>query len=94
MSSMPDVLQLDRVEADRFAAPHPKDDPEGWNVVFSGQLLAQMIMAVDAIVESALDVKSIQTIFSRTGSYDSPLELRTETTHGGRLFGSTTVTAY
>lgn len=94
MSAMPDVLQLERVAEDRFAAPHPKDDPEGWNVVFSGQLLAQMIMAVDAIVESALDVKSIQTIFSRTGTYDAPLELRTETTHGGRMFGSTTVTAY
>ncbi len=94
MSSLPEVLALERVESDRFAAPHPQDDPEGWNVVFSGQLLAQMIMAVDSVVDGALDVKSIQTIFSRAGSYDVPLELRTETTHGGRMFGSTTVTAY
>lgn len=94
MNSVPKVLELNRLADDRFAPHHPEDDPEGWNVVFSGQLLAQMIMAVDAVVEGALDVKSIQTIFSRAGTYDSPLELRTETTHGGRMFGSTTITAY
>ncbi|MFK7894553.1 MAG: acyl-CoA thioesterase [Myxococcota bacterium] len=88
------VLELEELETDRFAAPHPEDDPEGWNVIFSGQLLAQMIMAADSVFAGKLDVKSIQAIFSRAGNYDSPLELRTETTHAGRLFGSTTVTAY
>ena len=68
MNSVPKVLELNRLADDRFAPHHPEDDPEGWNVVFSGQLLAQMIMAVDAVVEGALDVKSIQTIFSPTAA--------------------------
>jgi acyl-CoA thioesterase II len=93
-SKLPHVLHLERTGEDRFGAPHPADDPEGRNVVFSGQLLAQMIMAGDACFEGALEVKSIQAIFSRAGTYEHPMELRAETTHAGRTFGSSTITAF
>jgi acyl-CoA thioesterase len=93
-SPLPDVLTLQRIGENRFSAPHPADDPEGRNVVFSGQLLAQMIMAGDACFEGALEVKSIQAIFSRAGTYEHPMELRGETTHAGRTFGSSTITAF
>ena len=92
--SWPSVLRLEKDGDASYVAPHPETDPEGRGVVFSGQLLAQMIMAADAELGPSLEVKSIQAIFSRTGTYDAPLSLRTETTHAGRSFGSVTVTAY
>ncbi len=91
---LPHVLKLEESGENRFHAPHPADDPEGRNVVFSGQLLAQMIMAADASFGGALEVKSVQAVFSRAGTYEHPMELRVDTTHAGRTFGSTTVTAY
>lgn len=92
--ALPDVLRLDPQAPNRFGAPHPADDPEGRNVVFSGQLLAQMIMAADACMGGALEVKSIQAVFSRAGTYEHPMTLHVDTTHAGRTFGSTTITAY
>lgn len=86
------VLELEPRSEDRFGAHHPANDPEGRNVVFSGQLLAQMIMAADRSIEG-LDVKAIHAVFSRAGTYEHPLEYSVETTHAGRTFGSTTVTA-
>ena len=91
---LPKVLQLERRDEGAYQAPHPEFDPEGRGVVFSGQLLAQMIMAADAELGTTPEVKSIQAIFSRTGTYEAPLTLRTETTHAGRSFGSVTVTAH
>ena len=91
---LPNVLRLEKEGEGCYAAPHPEQDPEGRGVVFSGQLLAQMIMAADAELGETLEVKSIQAIFSRTGTYEQPLTLRTETTHAGRSFGSVTVTAF
>ena len=91
---LPEVLRLERQEAEAYRAPHPAGDPEGRNVVFSGQILAQMIMAADLELHGSLEVKSIHAIFSRAGTYDQPLLLTTETTHAGRSFGSLTVTAH
>jgi acyl-CoA thioesterase len=62
-------------------------------VIFSGQILAQMIMAADRAVEGTKEVKSIHAIFARAGSYDAPMELRLETMHAGRAWGSHTITA-
>lgn len=91
--TLPDILALDDLGDGVYSAPHPADDPEGRNIVFSGQLMAQMIMAADRSVDSAHDVKSLHTVFSRAGTYDHPMQLRLDTTHAGRLFGSTTITA-
>jgi acyl-CoA thioesterase II len=78
----------------RYAAPHPTDDPEGRDVVFSGQILAQMIMASDHAVDHGKDVKSIHAIFARAGTYSGgPMELQLESMHSGRAWGSDTITA-
>jgi acyl-CoA thioesterase II len=95
MSEAPAVLQVKDLGDGRWAAPHPADDPEGRDVVFSGQILAQMIMASDAAVASAKEVKSIHAIFARAGTYSAGLmELRLEAMHSGRAWGSDTITAY
>ena len=93
-NSTPPVLELTSLGEGRFDAPHPDDDPEGRNVVFSGQLMGQMIMAADQSIEREQDAKAIHAVFSRAGTYDSPMTLEVETTHAGRLFGSATVTAH
>jgi acyl-CoA thioesterase II len=95
MSELPTVLKVESLGEGRWSAPHPADDPEGRDVVFSGQVLAQMIMASDAAVESQKEVKSIHAIFARAGTYSAGLmELRLEPMHSGRAWGSDTITAY
>jgi len=95
MSAVPAVLQVEDLGEGRWSAPHPTDDPEGRDVVFSGQILAQMIMASDAAVAGEKEVKSIHAIFARAGAYSAGLmELRLEAMHSGRAWGSDTITAY
>ncbi len=95
MSELPAVLKVESLGDGRWSAPHPADDPEGRDVVFSGQVLAQMIMASDAAVESQKEVKSIHAIFARAGTYSAGLmELQLEPMHSGRAWGSDTITAY
>jgi acyl-CoA thioesterase-2 len=95
MSDVPAVLKVEDLGDGRWSAPNPTDDPEGRDVVFSGQVLAQMIMASDAAVGSQKEVKSIHAIFARAGTYSAGLmELRLEAMHSGRAWGSDTITAY
>jgi acyl-CoA thioesterase len=94
MSELPAVLQVEEVGPGRWAGPHPSDDPEGRDIVFSGQILAQMIMACDAVVQGEKEVKSIHAIFARAGRYSAgPVELELEQMHSGRAWASNTVTA-
>jgi acyl-CoA thioesterase len=95
VAPLPAVLTVDELGDGRYTAPHPAEDPEARDVVFSGQLLAQMIMAADRAVESAKEVKSIHAIFARAGRYSGgPIELALETMHDGRAWGSDTITAW
>jgi acyl-CoA thioesterase II len=95
MSELPGVLRVKQLESGRWAGAHPDDDPEGRDVVFSGQLLAQMIMASDAAVEGAKETKSIHAIFARAGRYSAgPVELVLESMHAGRAWASDTATAF
>ena len=94
MADIPPVLQVEDLGDGRYAAPNPTDDPEGRDVVFSGQILAQMIMAADVAGASAKDVKSIHAIFARAGTYSAgPMQLQLESMHSGRAWGSDTITA-
>jgi len=90
---LPRELDLDRSGPNRYRVNHPEYDPEGRGVVFSGQLLAQAIMASDATVDGAKGTKSIHMIFSRVGTYENPVELQVEVTHDGRAFASHATTA-
>ena len=92
---LPAVLNVEELGEGRFSAPHPTDDPEGRDVVFSGQLLAQMIMASSAAGGGAKEVKSIHAIFARAGTYSAgPMELQLDAMHAGRAWASDTVTAF
>jgi acyl-CoA thioesterase II len=61
-------------------------------VVFSGQLLAQMIMVSDAAA-GGKEAKSIHAIFARAGSYRAgPIEFLRDPMHSGRAWASDTIT--
>jgi len=95
MSELPPTLQVKDLGGGRWSAPHPADDPEGRDVIFSGQILAQMIMASDANCDSQKEVKSIHAIFARAGTYSAgPMELELDAMHSGRAWASDTITAY
>lgn len=91
--ALPKVLQVNPAGDNHYTVNHPTDDPEARNVVFSGQILAQMIMAADHAVEGAKDAKSIHGIFARAATYTDPLELDLDTMQSGRAWASHTLTA-
>jgi acyl-CoA thioesterase-2 len=93
MSDLPDLLQLTEVGERRYQVTQPSEPPEGRDVVFSGQLLAQMIMASDHGAGGAKDVRSIHAVFARAGTYSQPIELELESLLAGRTWASDTVTA-
>lgn len=89
---LPEVLEVSTLGDGAYTAPHPANDPEGRNVVFSGQIMAQKIMAA-TLASGDKEVKSIHSIFARAGNYDSPMELALETLHSGRAWASHSITA-
>jgi acyl-CoA thioesterase len=94
MSDLPAVLQVEQVAPDRWVGPNPENDPEGRDIVFSGQLLAQMIMVASAALGGEKEVKSVHAIFARAGRYSQgPVELLADPMHSGRAWASTTLTA-
>jgi acyl-CoA thioesterase len=92
---MPQLLELEELRPGRYRVVTPDVPPEGRDVVFGGQLLAQMIMASDKACGGSKDVKSINTIFARAGSYSGePIELEISSMQAGRTWASDTVTAW
>lgn len=95
MSEIPSVLQVSQLGPDRWTAPHPEGDPEGRDVVFSGQLLAQMMVVSAAAGGDGKEVKSVHAIFARAGRYSAgPLVYHVERMHAGRAWASDAVTAF
>ena len=93
MSDLPELLVLTDVGEHRYQVHQPSESAEGRDVVFSGQLLAQMIMAADREAEGTKDVRSVHSVFARAGTYTKPIELQVEPMHAGRTWASDTVTA-
>jgi acyl-CoA thioesterase len=93
MSDLPELLVLTDIGERRYQVYQPAESAEGRDVVFSGQLLGQMIMASDRAAESTKDVRSVHTIFARAGTYTKPIELAVDSMHAGRTWASDTVTA-
>jgi acyl-CoA thioesterase-2 len=90
----PTVLQVEDLGDGRWRAPHPDEDPEKRDVVFSGQLLAQMLLASSATGDGK-EPKSIHCVFARAGAYSvGPVEYTCESMHRGRAWASDTVTAH
>jgi acyl-CoA thioesterase len=96
MSELPAVLRVDEIGEGRFTAPHPDEDPEGRDVVFSGQLLAQMIMTSVAAGEVGDKVvKSVHGVFARAGYYSAgPVEYLVEPLHAGRAWASDSIAVH
>lgn len=90
---IPGLLRLEKTAPDKYTVFQPSESAEGRDVVFSGQLLAQMIMAADDRTEGKKDIKSIQAIFCRAGSYGSPIDLVVDPMQAGRTWASDTISA-
>jgi len=83
-----DMLELEVVTPNRFRA---QNLPSARAVVFGGQLLAQSITAAARSTDGMM-VKSIHTVFLRSGRPDEPLDIDVVPLHAGRTFGATDVT--
>ncbi|SEO58064.1 acyl-CoA thioesterase [Trujillonella endophytica] len=92
MSDLPDLLQLTEVGERRYHVFQPAEAAEGRDVVFSGQLLGQMMMASD-LHAGGKDIRSVHAVFARAGSYLAPIEVEVESLQAGRTWASDTVTA-
>ena len=93
MADLPNELCLDDQGDGKYLVRHPSEDAEGRDVVFSGQVMAQMIMAADQAVHGEKEVKSVHAIFARAATYTLPMYLQIETMYSGRAWASHTVTA-
>jgi acyl-CoA thioesterase II len=93
VSDLPDLLQLTEIGDRHYRITQPPESPEGRDVVFSGQLLAQTIMASDHAAGGAKDVRSVHAVFTRAGTYAQAIELEVESLLAGRTWASDTVTA-
>jgi acyl-CoA thioesterase len=91
-SGLPEAFALTRVGEGRYSASSI-GDPGTRDVVYGGQLLAQMILASDQVAETK-DVASIHTLFARGATVTRPIELDVEVIHDGRTMGSHSVTVH
>ena len=92
-SHLPDLLELTEVGDRRYHVFQPAESAEGRDVVFSGQLMAQMMMASDREAGGAKDIRSVHAIFARPGTYTLPIEVEVDSMQAGRTWASDTVTA-
>ncbi len=95
VNALPSMLQLHPV-GEHLYEGEPEHGGDQRNVVFGGQILAQMIIAghLDRNVdrEDVKEVKSIHAIFARAGDYTQPIQYHVERMHDGRTLGSDTIT--
>jgi acyl-CoA thioesterase-2 len=82
------ALTLERTGADQFRATNVA---AGHDVVFGGQLIAQSLLA-GLHEQVGLTVKTVHTVFVRSASPTSPVDIVVERMHRGRTFASATVT--
>lgn len=95
VSSLPSMLQLHPL-GEHLYEGKPEHGGDQRNVVFGGQILAQMVVSAhldrNADREDVKEVKSIHAIFARPGDYTQPIQYHVERMHDGRTLGSDTVT--
>ncbi|HEY7070371.1 MAG TPA: acyl-CoA thioesterase domain-containing protein [Acidimicrobiales bacterium] len=83
------ALVLQPAGPDRYTAGNVEGGPGA--VIFGGQLMGQAIVAALA-GQDGKRVKTLHTIFARSGRPDAPVEIAVERMHSGRAFASSTVT--
>jgi acyl-CoA thioesterase len=92
VDELAEAFALEPAGEGRWRARSLAEVGEG-NVVFGGQLAAQMLIA-GASADPAKTVKSLQVIFGRAAIRTEMMELEVEAMHGGRSFASATVSAF
>lgn len=93
MSDLPELLRLTDLGEGRYQVFQPATSAEGRDVVFSGQLLGQMLMAAEHAAGGSKDPRSIHAVFARAGTYTKPIELAVDAMQAGRTWASDTITA-
>lgn len=85
------VLDLQRLPGNSFSAESVPDADRP--VIFGGQLLGQMIAAVDAVepVGAGKAVRSVHAVFARAGDIRRPMEIAVDPIHQGRTLSSYSV---
>jgi acyl-CoA thioesterase len=86
---LPDAFHLTEVGEHSYIATSI-GDPGQRDVVYGGQLLAQMILASDQVADTK-EVASIHTVFARSAKVTSPIEIDVGVIHDGRTMGSHSV---
>jgi acyl-CoA thioesterase II len=87
IDSLVGALALEPAGPDRYRAGNAGPG----RVIFGGQLPAQSVVAGLA-GHDGKRVKTVHTVFARSGSPESPVEIAVERMHAGRAFASSTVT--
>jgi acyl-CoA thioesterase II len=87
---LPAAFSLTRVGEGRYSAVN-MGEGGARDVVYGGQLLAQMILASDQVAGTK-EVASIHTLFARAASASQPVEIDVEVIHDGRTMASHGVT--
>jgi acyl-CoA thioesterase len=90
MTTIDDVLKVLDLDLAPGGFTGQNLDTSG-GVVFGGQILGQTVVAA-ARTQEGKEVKSVHTVFARSARGDQPLTIDVEEMHGGRAFGSVTVT--
>jgi acyl-CoA thioesterase len=88
IDSLTEALALEPIGVDRYRAANVTTGP---GVIFGGQLLAQSVVAGLA-TEPGKPVKTVHTVFARSGSPEIPVEITVDRMHSGRAMASCTVT--
>src|SRR3954468_6967157 len=83
-----EALTLESIGDDRYRAGNVD---AGHGVLYGGQLLAQSVIA-GLMSEPDKAVKTVHTIFARSGSPEAPVEIVVDRMHSGRAMASCTVT--
>ena len=82
------ALRLDEAGPGRYRAGNAD---AGHGVIFGGQLMAQAVVAALA-GHDGKRVKTVHTVFARSGRPEAPVEITVDRMHAGRAFASSTVT--
>ena len=88
LSELLNVLELEPNGDGRYLARNFGEGPG--LVIFGGQLLAQALVA-GAKADESKEVKSLHTVFARSGAIEQPLDVEVDVMHTGRAFASATV---
>jgi acyl-CoA thioesterase-2 len=88
LSDLLAAFQLEPVGEGRFVG---QNAPNGRDVIFGGQLLAQTIAAA-TLSQPGKEVKTVHAIFARGGDMRAHVDIDVDTMHSGRAFGSVTIT--